>query len=391
MKRAFRTILQVIGIGDWGKQPILPIFSPMKNQRTWHHIAFWLAYFIFEAYIEYAWMGSAPSYKNLPDADKAFMSMGFEACMFLVKVPLTYLVLYLATTYTAKYKDPAFAILLTITGFFFGIAIHRILIAEIVLPIIYGDRTSGSPVFTIPKILYSLIDLMFIVGVAFAIKQFRINQRSQHREKLLQKEKLEAELKFLRTQTNPHFLFNTLNNIYALARKKSDDTAPVVMKLSKLLRFMLYESRNDSISIAEEIRVLEDYIELERIRYNERLTVQFNKSIDCDSQAIAPLILLPFVENAFKHGASEARFTSYIYIDVELEDGQLQFKVENSKDEEQEKPITENIGLSNVRRQLELMYPEHRLQVQNEKNKFYIHLTINLKKHATVSMHHSGR
>jgi two-component system, LytTR family, sensor kinase len=363
----------------------------MKIHRTWYHIAFWLAYFLFEVYIEYAWMSSAPSYKDLSEWKKLSMSMQYEAVMFIVKVPLTYFILYLATGFTAKYKDPFLAILLGVAAFFLCTAFHRILIAEIVLPIIYDDRTISTIVFTIPRILSSLIDLMFIVGGAFAIKQFRINQRSRHREKLLQKEKLEAELKFLRTQTNPHFLFNTLNNIYALARKKSDDTANVVMKLSKLLRFMLYESRNDSISIAEEIRVLEDYIELERIRYNERLTVNFNKSIDCDSQAIAPLILLPFVENAFKHGASEARFNSYIYIDITLQDGQLQFKVENSKDEEPERPMTENIGLSNVRRQLELMYPEHKLQVQNEKNKFYIHLTINLKKHATVSMHHSGR
>ena len=114
------------------------------------------------------------------------------------------------------------------------------------------------------------------------------------------RKKLETELQFLKSQTNPHFLFNTLNNIYALARKKSDSTADAVMKLSKLLRFMLYESQKKFISITDEIQVLDDFIELEKIRYGEKLQLIFNKSIDNESHPIAPLILLPFVENAFK-------------------------------------------------------------------------------------------
>lgn len=366
----------------------------MKNQRVRYHIIFWVAYFLFQAYLEFEWMKTTETYGKWPTVKQALYSLGAEAMLLPIKLSTTYLFLYIVRKVGGQMKKNWLAWILATLLMVGATLLTRLEVIHVIIKEFYNDAemvAAQQKSYTIFRFLWGMIDVMFYIGIVFAIEQFLLNQQSQHREKLLHKEKLEAELKFLRTQTNPHFLFNTLNNIYALARKKSDDTANVVMKLSKLLRFMLYESRNDSISIAEEIRVLEDYIELERIRYNERLSVRFNKSIDCDNQAIAPLILLPFVENAFKHGASEARFSSYIYIDIELKEGQLKFTVENSKDEEPEKPITENIGLSNVRRQLELMYPEHGLHVQNEKNRFYIHLTINLRKHATVSMHHSGR
>ena len=122
----------------------------------------------------------------------------------------------------------------------------------------------------------------------------------------------------------------------------------------------------------------------ERIRYNERLTISFNESIDNEAQPIAPLILLPFVENAFKHGAGETRFNSFIYIQVQSNQGQLIFTIENSKEEDREEKITENIGLSNVRRQLELMYPEHHLDMEIGKTVFKVTLTINLYHHAIV-------
>jgi LytS/YehU family sensor histidine kinase len=146
---------------------------------------------------------------------------------------------------------------------------------------------------------------------------------------------------------------------------------------------MLYESRNNSITLAEELRILHDYIELEKIRYNQRLTVSFTRDIDNESQPIAPLILLPFVENAFKHGAGEARFDSFIYIHTQLKQGQLFFTIENSKEESEEK-ITENIGLSNVRRQLVLMYPEHSLDMEIAKTIFKVTLAINLNRHVAI-------
>ena len=166
--------------------------------------------------------------------------------------------------------------------------------------------------------------------------------------------------------------------------KKSEHTPDVVMKLSKLLRFMLYESKKERIPLADEIRMLEDYLELEKIRYNERLSIEFTKNIDDPSQDIAPLLLLPFIENAFKHGASETRFDSFIKIDLRLDKGVLYFFIENTKEDTGDVSVTENIGLSNVRRQLELMYSEHTLHIENKKDRFLVHLTLNLTNDATI-------
>jgi LytS/YehU family sensor histidine kinase len=229
-----------------------------------------------------------------------------------------------------------------------------------------------------------MMDVGFAAGVATVIKQIRLQMAAREKEKNLIKEKLETELKFLRNQTNPHFLFNTLNNIYALARKKSDDTADVVMKLSKLLRFMLYESKKNLIPIGDELKMLDDYIELEKIRYNGKLTLSFLREVDNESEQIAPLLLIPFVENAFKHGVSESRFESFINLDLKLQNSVLLFHIENTKESTGQERVRENIGLSNVRRQLELMYKDYEMDVQNEVNLFKVSLKINLESYENL-------
>ena len=352
----------------------------MKN-RAGLHILFWVAYWLTETYIEYAWLSSGGT---TPLIERMWMAFSGEALQLPVKIMLSYFVIYLINKLSGRIRMPAIIFIAGLCAFAVAVILQRILIIKFILPHIYHEEVSEKFMFNWQRIISTFVDLAFVAGIAVAVKQYRLTQQAKEKEKGLVKEKLEAELKFLRTQTNPHFLFNTLNNIYALARKKSDDTADVVMKLSKLLRFMLYESRKDSISIAEELRMLNDYIELEKIRYNERLTIQVTRSIDNETQPIAPLILLPFVENAFKHGAGETRFNSFICISANLQNGQLKFTVENSKEDDGEESITENIGLSNVRRQLQLMYPEHNLDIEIRKDVFKINLTINLNRHAAV-------
>jgi LytS/YehU family sensor histidine kinase len=339
-----------------------------------------LAYFLFEANIEFAWLTTSSG--DTPILQRWWMAFFGELSQLTVKIPLSYYIIYLVTS--AESRGPFMNILKGIAALAIGILLQRVLIVQLIMPHIYHEEVKSSFMFNWRRMISTFLDLVFLIGVTVAVKQYRVTQRSKEVEKSLIKEKLEAELKFLRTQTNPHFLFNTLNNIYALARKKSDHTADVVMKLSKLLRFMLYESRKSHITITDELRVLSDYIELEKIRYNERLTLRFNKSIDDETQAIAPLILLPFVENAFKHGVGETRFKSFINIDVQLQKGRLIFIIENSKEDEREEYIKENIGLSNVRRQLQLMYPEHNLDIKIGKNIFKVTLTINLHRYATL-------
>ncbi len=195
-------------------------------------------------------------------------------------------------------------------------------------------------------------------------------------------EKQEAELNYLKSQTNPHFLFNTLNNIYSLARDKSDLAPESVLRLSKILRYMLYETSGDYIAIEQEIKIISDYIALEKLRYDESLTINFNYDIEDMKQALPPLLLIPLVENAFKHGVSETRSRPFVDIHLSVKNRNLTFILKNSyegfKDEEK---VKENIGLSNLRRQLELLYTDFNLDVKPEDSVFTATLKINIASH----------
>lgn len=353
----------------------------MDKKRLLYHILFWVAYWQYEAYVELAWISK--SFESMPWLRRWWMTMQGEGSLLTIKIPLVYFLIYLVSTVSRKKMSPWLAVPAGILALATASVLQRFIGYYHIMPHLYHEKPT-DPLFGLRNLISAFIDIAVLVGVALAIRLYRTSQRAKENEKRLLREKLVAELRFLRNQTNPHFLFNTLNNIYALARKKADQTADVVLKLSKLLRFMLYESGNDSIPIHDELRVMNDYIELEKIRYNERLTVHISQQIDDVHQPISPLILLPFVENAFKHGASESRFESTIHISVQLQNRQLSFRISNTKDDDNNGPIHENIGLSNVRRQLELLYPGHKLEIINEKDVFLVNLHINLLTHATI-------
>ncbi|WP_290797210.1 sensor histidine kinase [Flavihumibacter sp. UBA7668] len=260
----------------------------------------------------------------------------------------------------------------------------RILAHNLVAPYAYQNQLPLAPVLGGQRILLLLVDIIFASGVLLAIEFTRRQLEFKEREKELIREKLSAELQLLRNQINPHFLFNTLNNIYALTRKKSDKAPEVVMKLSELLSFMLYKSSVDTITIQEEVRVLEDYIELEKIRYDQRLSIRFTRVIDDPSQRIIPLVFLPLVENAFKHGISESRFDSFVHIDLRLKKGKLLFTIENSVEKKEQEVQVGNIGLYNTQRQLELTYKEYRLDRESNQHSFKLNLDLNLMSYGKI-------
>jgi two-component system LytT family sensor kinase len=209
---------------------------------------------------------------------------------------------------------------------------------------------------------------------------YRYNKLKQASQQLLI-EKQEAELNYLKAQTNPHFLFNTLNNIYSLARDKSDKAPESVLRLSKLLRYMLYETAGQYIAIEQELKIIDDYIALEQLRYDDSLGVNFNHDVEDLRQGIPPLLLLPLVENAFKHGVSETRGRPFVDIHLSVRKRQLHFAVKNSSEAEAEQPVRENIGLSNLRRQLQLLYADYTPAVEQKEAVFTAVLTINLASH----------
>src|SRR3984957_18257109 len=216
----------------------------------------------------------------------------------------------------------------------------------------------------------------FMFGIASMIyHNVRLRQTAQQ----LKIEKQTAELNYLKSQTNPHFLFNTLNNIYSLARDKSDLAPESILRLSKILRYMLYETSGSYIAIEQDLKIIGDYIELEKLRYDDSLRINFNYDIEDMKQALSPLLLIPLVENAFKHGVSETRNRPFVDIHLSVKNRQLAFFVNNSTEEStEETTVKENIGLSNLRRQLELLYTDYTLAIQREPSVFKATLKINL-------------
>jgi len=239
----------------------------------------------------------------------------------------------------------------------------------------FGKTTDAAQFF----MSYSMGTLFFFGIIRHIYNYVKLKQAEQK----LRIEKQQAELNYLKSQTNPHFLFNTLNNIYSLTRDKSDLAPESVLRLSKILRFMLYETRDNYIAIEQELKIISDYIALEKLRYDESLHVNFNYNIEDMKQAIPPLLLIPLVENAFKHGVSETRHEPYVNIHLSLKERQLHFTVKNSAETTPENnDVKENIGLSNLRRQLELQYSDFSLSVQRGQNDFTAALQINLASHA---------
>ncbi len=195
-------------------------------------------------------------------------------------------------------------------------------------------------------------------------------------------EKKQAELLFLKSQINPHFLFNTLNNIYSLSQFQPQLVSESVLRLSKILRYLLYETDNEFITIEKEIKILTDYIDLEKLRYNETVAIDFKYEIDDLAQMIPPLLLIPLVENAFKHGVSQSRGKRFVDVNCVLRKRTLNFVVKNSSYSTTNYDETKsNIGLTNLRRRLDLLYKQFELVTKQEDSIFTAELTINLSSH----------
>lgn len=224
---------------------------------------------------------------------------------------------------------------------------------------------------------YSIGSVLFFSIVRHIFNYIKLKQST--RDLLIASQ--QAELNYLRSQTNPHFLFNTLNNIYSLARDKSDLAPESILRLSKILRYMLYETSAPYAAIEQEIKIIDDYIELEKLRYHE-LHVNFNHDLEDRKQALPPLLLIPLVENAFKHGVSETRDRPSVTIHLSVKNRILLFIVENSTGEPAgDANLKENIGLSNLRRQLALLYTNYSLDIRPGDFTFTATLKINLDSH----------
>jgi LytS/YehU family sensor histidine kinase len=233
---------------------------------------------------------------------------------------------------------------------------------------LYRDR------FVVQIIFSNLSIVLFVSLLRFAADWLDL----QTTRKEIEKEKLTAELNFLKSQVNPHFLFNTLNNLYYLAYSKSENTTEVIEKLSQMMRYMIYDSNYPQVQLNKEIEYMQNYISLEKLRLSDKVKIQFTVDGDTDSARITPLILITFLENAFKHGVTNTSHESWIEIKLICLPNKLNFSVLNSKPSVSRVDEKSGIGLQNVKRRLELSYPgKHVLAMHDLPTEYRVQLDLN--------------
>jgi len=221
---------------------------------------------------------------------------------------------------------------------------------------------------------------MFLISLAYS--RILSNIRRERKRKELEALQLATELKFLRNQISPHFLFNVLTNMVSLARKRSDQLEPALITLSELMRYMLYDTQGRKVPLSTEILYLNSYIQLQKMRFGDdvSLDVAIEPIATDGAWVIEPMLLIPFVENAFKHGVGAVE-QPQIIVRLDVKDGYMHFEVQNTYDETMSagKEESSGLGLNNVRTRLELLYPrDHTLAVRREKHWFQIVLTLKL-------------
>jgi len=241
---------------------------------------------------------------------------------------------------------------------------------ELLLPLLPTEYYMVS--FTDYKVLLTIFLIYLVLTTLLKLS------KSWYQLQRVEKEKLSIELNSLKSQVNPHFLFNSLNSIYSLALSKSEQTAETVLELSNLLRYMLYEVGDDKVELSKELEMLENYIELQKLRSDRSTTVTFNVWGDPREKEIAPLLFFPLVENSFKHGVKGVSDDGFIKIDLNLEEG-IQLIIKNNKGQvdDMEGGKYGGIGLENVKRRLALIYPgRHHFEVIETDTDFEVKLKI---------------
>lgn len=299
----------------------------------------------------------------------------FVICLMAITAATTYFTLYfLIPRFLLKRKYFHFALYS-----FYSLQAMILLEFSVILFFLIGLKTSNITLDPTTLNLFLLIAATyFVVFLASAIKLLKHWLMETKSKEQIAREKVEAELSMLKSQINPHFLFNTLNSIYSLSMKKSEHTPEVVVKLSEMLNYLLYECNEEKVALEKEIALINNYLSLEKTRHGKRLHIESNLDVANKIVTIAPNMLLPFVENSFKHGVGKKRGNVWVKIDISEKNGIFKFVVENIKPENSSKS-EHGIGLENIKRRLELVYKnKYSLNIKNKGNTFLIELELNL-------------
>jgi sensor histidine kinase YesM len=328
-----------------------------------YHALFWLCYYLFAALISLSvhQIYDPRFYAELlsllpPDMLLVYVNLYILVPVFLLnkKLPLYFLTVLLTMCATSMVN----------------IGLHH-------LYTIHGSPFfAGNSNLTIPDLATQLINCIYLVGLTTGLKFFKDSTEQRQRIREQEKQQIALELNFLKAQVHPHFFFNTLNNLYSLTLQKSDLAPEVVLKLSSLMSYMLYESGSPYVPLDKEIANLENYIALERLRFGKRLSLSFEKEANpADAVRIPPLILLTFVENSFKHGISQTIGEGRIDISIKTGPHDLFFQIDNSIGEP--RPPGNGLGLANAIRRLDLLYG-HNYRLETGETAANYHVTLKI-------------
>jgi sensor histidine kinase YesM len=338
------------------------------------HILFWVCYISLPLLLDNPQQGGGgppPTNNPINRGDNGFHEH-FLAIFFSINL-ISVLIFYANT----EWLMPQFFRKKSIGKYIVGVVL--LLFIALVANYCFRILITGQPprTFLRPTTFYLL---MSVIGLSTCYRLLTDYQEERTLRVEQEKSRLQSELSFLRSQISPHFMFNLMNSLAALARKKSDLLEPVIVKMSDLLRYMLYDSDETKVPIDKEVNYLNSYVELQKLRFGTHIKIEMEIDVQNKNIAIEPMLLIPFVENAFKHG------TGYIndpFIEIKLTTTatQLCFLVKNkfSNDTKESKDDSSGIGLANVRRRMELLYPDkHSLSVNADKNMFVTELTVTI-------------
>ena len=358
------------------------IFSDAWKYRIQRHAAFWIFWWLFQGFL-YSFLSvnsSAGYFRRLP------ISMIESFCFMVNHMFLAYSLMYfviprflLKQKYwqTAAWTFLFFLLTAGISSIVGRLVVDQLRASLIEDPEVLRSFRKSSLSFHL-SLLAGLRGGITIGGIAAAIKLMKYWYVKEQRNLQLQKENAESQLQLLKAQVHPHFLFNTLNNIYSFSLENSPKTPGLILKLSSLLSYMLYDCKAEEVLLEKEIEVMKNYIDLEKERYGNKIDISLNIEGDIKDKFISPLLLLPFLENAFKHGTSEQVEKSWLSIDISVEKFTLRCKIVNSKNEVV--PVSQNgIGIQNVKQRLQFLYPhKHELKLTDEGTFFVVSLLIEL-------------
>lgn len=340
-----------------------------RNKIFILHASFWCVYFSFFYYqISFSRNGKVRDFTDLiGDAGFQVLSMMFIAYLNYFYFLPRFLKNKSLSRYLLEFTVPFAASIALI------IQVKRYIIDGYTYKLEYFYSTR----FSIQVTLGTLFIVIFVGMLKFAEDWFELEAK----KKEIENERLNAELRFLKAQINPHFLFNTLNNLYYLAFTNSPNTTEVIAMLSQMMRYMIYDSNHERVPLSKEIEYMENYISLEKLRLNSDIPIEFDVEGHIDGVQIVPLILITFLENAFKHGVSTNSNKAFIQVKISLDEKGCFYTVENSK-----LPTSSNkksgIGLQNVKRRLELSYPnDYTLIIKDEPDRYYVELKLNISIH----------